>query len=202
MTRSGERKARGPGRRPGAPDTRGAIVAVARESFATRGYDSTTLRGVAREAGVDPALLHHYFAGKHDLFLQAMDVPFDPSELVETVFTGDPEGMGERLTRAFLHLWEQPETRTRLVGFVRAVIGSESSAAMLREAFSTFLFEQAAAHLTAPDVRLRLNAVASQLVGLALARYVVRFEPMASADVDDLVRLVGPNLQRYLTGDL
>lgn len=175
---------------------------MARESFATRGYDATTLRGVAREAGVDPALLHHYFKGKHDLFLQAMDVPFDPGELVSTVFSGDPEGMGERLVRAFLHLWEQPATQTRLIGFVRAMTASESAAAMLREAFTTILFERAAANLSAPDVRLRLNAVASQLVGLAIARYIVRFEPLASADVDELVRLVGPNLQRYLTGEL
>lgn len=191
---------RGPGRRPGTPDTRGAILEAARHMFAERGYDATTLRGVARAAGVDPALVHHYFDGKHQLFVAATGIPVDPDLLVGAALDGDVDGMGERMLRTFLGVWESTDNRTRLMGFVRSVTTNEAAAAMLREAFARILFDRVAPRLSGPDVRLRLTAVMSQLVGLVMARYVVRIEPLASAGVDELVPVFAPTLQRYLTG--
>jgi AcrR family transcriptional regulator len=191
---------RGPGRRPGTPDTRGAILDAARRLFAERGYDATTLRGIAREAGVDPALVHHYFDGKHELFVQALGMPVDPERLVAAALDGDLAEMGERMLRAFLGLWESADNRTRLMGFVRSVTTNEAAAAIMREAFGRILFDRVAPHLSGPDVRLRLTAAMSQLVGLAMARYVVALEPLASADVDELVPVFAPTLQRYLAG--
>lgn len=198
----GEPTSRRSGRRPGAPDTRGAILAVARESFATRGYDATTIRGVAREAGVDPALVHHYFAGKHELFVRALGIPFDPELVVATALDGDVTDMGERLLRTFLGVWETPDNRARLTAFVRAVTANDQAAAMLRETFVSMLYERVAPHLDQSNARLRLNAVGSQIIGLAMVRYILRFEPMASADVEEVVRMVAPNIQRYLTGEI
>lgn len=201
MTKRRGTRGRPAGRRPGGQDTRGTILAAARASFAARGYDATTMRGVARDAGVDPALVHHYFAGKHDLFVRSLDIPIDPDLLLSRVLDGGVDDLGERLLRTFLQAWEDPDVHARLIGFVRAVTGSEEGAAMMREAFATILYQRIGPYLDVPDPSLRLNAVASQLVGLAMVRYVVRLEPMASAEVDDLVRLVAPNVQRYLTGD-
>ncbi|HEX6447706.1 MAG TPA: TetR family transcriptional regulator [Streptosporangiales bacterium] len=191
---------RGPGRRPGTPDTRGAILDAARRLFADRGYDATTLRGVAREAGVDPALVHHYFDGKHQLFVAATGIPVDPDLMVSAALDGDFAGMGERMLRTFLGLWESGDNRTRLMGFVRSVTTNEAAAAMMREAFGHILFDRVAPRLSGPDVGLRLTAAMSQLVGLAMARYVVAIEPLASADLDELVPVFAPTLQRYLTG--
>ncbi|MQA78388.1 MAG: TetR family transcriptional regulator [Streptosporangiales bacterium] len=202
MTRQGGRAARGPGRRPGAPDTRGSILDVARQSFADHGYDATTLRGVARAAGVDPALVHHYFAGKHQLFLAAMDLSVDPEVLVSQVLDGDLADIGDRLVRTFLGVWGQPAHRARLTAMVRATASSENVSGLMREALTHLIFDRIAARLDRPDTALRVSAVASQLMGLAMARYVVRIEPLASLDDDAVVRLVGPTIQRYLTADL
>lgn len=191
---------RGPGRRPGAPDTRGAILDAARRLFAERGYDATTLRGIARAAGVDPALVHHYFDGKHELFVAATGIPVDPDLMVSAALDGDLDGMGERMLRTFLGLWESADDRTRLLGFVRSVTTNEAAAGMLREAFGRVLVDRVAPRLSGPDVRLRVAAAMSQLVGLVMARYVVAIEPLASADLDDLVPVFAPTLQRYLTG--
>lgn len=188
------------GRRPGGPDTRGAILAAARESFAHQGYDATTIRGVARSADVDPALVHHYFAGKHDLFVHALDIPVDPEVMVSAVLDGGDDDMGERLLRQFLQVWEHPQSRASLTGFIRALMSNAEVAAMMREAFAAILFERIGPRLDVPDARLRMTGVASQLAGLAMVRYIVELEPLASASVDEVVDLVAPNLQRYLTG--
>ena len=96
------------GRRPGGPDTRGQILAAARKSFADKGFGGTTIRAVAAEAGVDPALVHHYFGSKDDLFLAALEIPVDPRALVPAVFEAGVDGGGERLLRLFLSVWDDP----------------------------------------------------------------------------------------------
>ena len=128
-----EDAARQRGRRPGGPDTRAAIVDAARSSFAANGYDKASLRGIARDAGVDPALVHHYFDGKAALFAETMAVPVNPSELIERVLDGDRERLGWRLVDTFLTVWEPPERRDGLVALVRSSLTSEEAARMLRE---------------------------------------------------------------------
>lgn len=189
---------RGAGRRPGSPDTRGEIVAAARREFAAKGFDKTSLRGVARSAGVDPALVHHYFAGKEDLFLAAMELPFDPRTVLPPVLQGPTDGVGERLVRTLLALWDDPSLRPRLLSVVRSALASEESAHLLRDGFLRMVIEQIATLPGMVDPERRGALTGSQMVGLLVVRYVVELEPVASMSADEVARLVGPSVQRYL----
>lgn len=192
---------RGPGRRPGAADTRGEIVEAARAEFAERGYEGATIRGIARAAGVDAALVHHYFGGKEQVFVAAMELPFDPSTALPGVLAGEEAQLGERFTRFFLSIWSSADSRAPFLALLRSASTSESAAAMLRAFVEQALLGRVVAHLPpAPDRALRMTLAASQLLGMALMRYVVRVEPLASASEDEVVALVAPAIQRYLVG--
>ncbi|MGI8613064.1 MAG: TetR family transcriptional regulator [Nocardioidaceae bacterium] len=187
------------GRRPGTPDTRGDIVEAARRSFAEHGYDRTSMRAVARAAGVDPALVHHYFAGKEDLFLAAMEMPFDPRELLPPVLTGRPDELGERLVRVVLEVWDGP-ARPQLLGVMRAGLATESASSLLRDGLLRLILAQIAAVPGIDEPSRRASLVAAQVVGLLVTRYVVPVEPLASMPADQVAALVGPTLQRYVYG--
>jgi AcrR family transcriptional regulator len=186
------------GRRPGHSGTREKILGAARANFARQGYDRTTVRMVARSARVDPKLVLHFFGSKHDLFVAAMSLPLDPSRFIDQVTAPGLAGMGERVVGTFIAVWDSPEGR-HLVGLLRSVVGHEGAAAMMREFFTHAVLGRLAATLEMDDPRRRATLVASQLFGLAFARYVLRLEPLASASPDDLARWVGPTVQRYLT---
>ncbi|GAA5031344.1 TetR family transcriptional regulator [Terrabacter aeriphilus] len=190
--------ARGRGRRPGGVDTRAAIVEAARKSFAAKGYDKSSLRGIAREAGVDPALVHHYFDGKAALFAETMAVPVNPVELIERVLEGGHERLGWRLVETFLTVWEPPESRESLVALVRSATTSEEAARMLREFLGREVFGRLAAAAGAEDAQLRGALAASQMIGVVMARYVVRVPGLAEATRAELVERLGPVLQGYL----
>jgi AcrR family transcriptional regulator len=192
------RTKRGPGRRPGSPDTRGEILEAARREFGAQGYDRTSMRAVARAAGVDPALVHHYFAGKEDLLLAAMEVPFDPRTLLASVLEGPRDQTGERLVWAVLGEWDDPERQPRLLAVIRTAIASEASSHLLRDGFLRLILDQIASIPDVDDASRRGNLVASQIVGLIMARYVVGIEPLASMPADEVSASIGPTLQRYL----
>jgi AcrR family transcriptional regulator len=194
MEEAAERR---PGRRPGPSDTRVEILRVARELFAERGYDRTSVRAIARGAGVDPALVHHFYGTKEGLFVAAVEFPFDPAQMIPQIIDGPPDAVGERLARAFFSLWEDPRIQMRLVGLFRTAMTSATGAAMLREFLGSALLARIADSLGV--ARVRVGAAASQMIGVAMLRYVVGVEPMAAASVDELVGLVAPTLQRYLT---
>ena len=189
------------GRRPGAPDTRGRILEAARESFAERGFRATTIRGVAAAAGVDAALVHHYFGSKDDLFLAALQVPVDPRAVLPVVFAPGVEGAGARLLTAVLGVWDQPEGRRQLVSVLRASLG-DSGSTLLRDGFLRLVEQGLGELLPGPDPHLRAQLVATQMLGLLLARYVLVLEPLASLPRSAVVDLVAPNIQRYLDGPL
>jgi AcrR family transcriptional regulator len=191
----------GRGRRPGGPDTRGEILAAARESFAHKGFGGTTMRAVAAAAGVDASLVHHYFGSKDDLFLAALEVPVDPRGIVPMVFAVGVDGAGERLLRVFLSVWEDPEARLPLVAQVRASLGEQGPVNLLREGMLRMIFGPLRSQLAGEDADQRAQLVASQLIGLAVGRYLLCLEPLASMTPDELVAWVAPNLQRYLDGD-
>jgi AcrR family transcriptional regulator len=191
----------GRGRRPGGPDTRGEILAAARESFAHKGFGGTTMRAVGAAAGVDASLVHHYFGSKDDLFLAALEVPVDPRGIVPTVFAAGVDGAGERLLRVFLSVWEDPDARLPLVAQVRASLGEQGPVNLLREGMLRMIFGPLRTQLAGEDVEQRAQLVASQLIGLAVGRYLLCFEPLASMTPDELVAWIAPNLQRYLDGD-
>jgi AcrR family transcriptional regulator len=190
---------RGPGRPADGGDRRTAILSAAREQFAATGYAAASVRGIARQAGVDPALVHHYFGTKEQVFVAAMQLPFQPGEMLPQVLAGDPEGLGERLVRLFLGAWDSPEFRAPMLGMLRSAMTGEQGAAMLREFVGTALIGRVA-EAVGPVDPLRVQAAAAQMVGVVMLRHVIRLEPLASASVDDVVALIAPAVQRHLVG--
>ena len=190
------------GRRKGNPGTREAILAAARDAFAERGYDKATIRQIAAGAVVDPALVHHYFGTKEQLFLATVQVPINPEEFIPKIFEQGIDGVGERLVRTFLSVWDSPVGSTA-AALLRSAVQHEWSARMLREFLVTQILRRAAPLLGRPkDGGLRASLVASQMVGLAMARYILKLEPLASTPPEVVVAAVAPNVQRYITGDL
>jgi AcrR family transcriptional regulator len=190
------------GRRPGTSGTREAILAAARRQFAERGYDRTSLRGIAAEAGVDPGLVSHFFGSKQRLFVEVVEFPFDPAEVLPRVFAGDRATIGTRLAKVIVSLLENPDSRARIIGVVRAAASEPEAARMVRDLLMREIWAPAAELLGADDAELRMNLVGSQVVGLVMARYVVGAEPLASLPPEALVDAVGPTLQRYLAEPL
>jgi AcrR family transcriptional regulator len=193
---------RGRGRRPGGPDTRGEILAAARRSFAEKGFGGTTIRAVAGEAGVDPALVHHYFGAKDDLFLAALQIPIDPRALVPTIFAPGVEGAGERLLRVFFSVWDDPHTRLPLIALVRASLLQETPESLLQQGILRMLLTPMRAALAPDEADRRVELVVSQMVGLVVTRYLIALEPLASMPAEELIAAVAPTLQRYLDGPL
>jgi AcrR family transcriptional regulator len=189
------------GRRPAGQDTRTALLDAARAVFAENGYERATVRTIAARAGVDAAMVNHWFGGKEGLFAQAvLQLPFSPMELVEALRDGPDEQFGERIVRTFVTRWDGAGG-TVFRALIRSVADREEAAAVLHDFFGKF-FAELIGGLGSDRVQLRVTLCASQVVGLGMVRYIVQFEPMASADVETLVAAVAPNLQRYLTGEI
>jgi AcrR family transcriptional regulator len=186
------------GRRVAGGDTRAAILDAARTRFADTGYAATTLRALARDAGVDPALILHHFGSKEALFRVAMHFPIDPAAIAALIEDPERDELGMRLTLYFLDLWEREPTRASLLTMLRSALTHDAATEMLRGFITEALIRRVAAGLALPDAELRATLVGSQLVGLALARYLLRIEPLASADAATVARWVAPTLQRYL----
>ncbi|WP_405062424.1 TetR family transcriptional regulator [Kribbella sp. NBC_01505] len=192
--------ARGPGRRPGGPDTRGEILGAARKSFADKGFTATSIRAVAREAGVDAALVHHYFASKDELFIEAMALPVDPREIAAEVLGGPRDDIGRRIATVFLGVWESPDGQQRMRAIFRSMVGSEEVARVMREGITQLILQPVSKALDVPDAAIRVSLVASQLIGLAMVRYLIELEPIASVDQQILIDRLAPVLQHHLTG--
>lgn len=189
------------GRRPGSSDTRAAILAAARELFAGHGFAGTTIRAVAAAAGVDAALVHHYFGTKDDLFMAALDIPVDPRELLAPVVAQGPDGAAERFLAVFLSVWDDPEVQPALLAVARAVM-DPSAHRMLSQGFLPVVIVPLGQALGIDHPEHRMPLVASQVIGLILLRYVLRVEPLASMEPERLVATYAPTIQRYLTGPL
>lgn len=181
------------------PGARDRILDAARAEFAARGYDRTSIRGIAKAAGVDPALVHHYFGTKEQVFTAAIEVAFEPALSVPDVLSQGPEQAGARLARYFFGVWENPVSRAPLLATVRSAMTNDTAAALLRGFVLRRLLERVAAELDVPDANFRAELAASQLVGIAMLRYVVKVEPLATVDVEQVITMVAPTLQRYLT---
>jgi AcrR family transcriptional regulator len=184
------------GRRPGASGSREQILAAARSHFAAEGYDGATIRGIAGAAGVDPALVLHYFDSKERLFIAAMEFPADPAEFVPQLIAPGTEGLGERVATFLLDLWEGPGGRP-FIALLRSAAANEQAAQMLRQFIEREVLGRVAASLELDQPKLRAALAGSHLVGLALMRYIIKLEPIASADRRVLAREVGAAIQRY-----
>jgi AcrR family transcriptional regulator len=191
------------GRRPlGSPDARQAVQDAARELFSERGFERTTMRAVAARAGVDPALIYHYFGDKDGLLFAALQPPADAA----SVFAGlaaAADRTGEELVRRLIGLWEErPEVREQMVAILRTGLSHDRAGRLLRDILSSFILA-ALGDVLADDRReLRVALIGSHIGGLMLARYVLEVPGAAAASPEDLVQAVGPTVQRYLTGDI
>jgi AcrR family transcriptional regulator len=186
------------GRRPGDSGAREDIAAAAERLFSERGFDRTTLRAVAAEAGVDPALITHYFGSKQRLFVEVTQLPLDPELVVAQVLEGPREDAGRRLAHLVLAVLESPEGRARVTGLVRSAASEPEAAALLRQLLETRLVGPLAAALGSDRAELRATLVGSQMMGLVMARYVIGVQPLASTDAREVAAIVAPVLQHYL----
>ncbi|MEU1213543.1 TetR family transcriptional regulator [Streptomyces sp. NPDC005791] len=180
------------------PDTRTRILEAARTEFAERGYDKTSVRGIARAAEVDAALVHHYFGTKDEVFAAAVELSFEPALVIPEVLGGPSEDLGERMARYFIGVWENPVSRAPLLAVLRSALTHEAAAKVLRTFVLRRMLERIATQLDVPDPAFRVELAASHLLGIALLRYVVQAEPLASADPEEIIATVAPTLQRYL----
>lgn len=186
------------GRRPGNSGSREHILDAARTLFAARGYDAASIRGIAAEAGVDPALVMHFFGNKEGVFIAAMELPYAPSQVLPGLIAGDPDRTGERLVGFFVATWDGTATRSPLIAMIRSATSNEQAAGLLREFLERELFAPLSRAIGGDDAPLRATLVGAQMIGLVMARYVVRIEPLVSAPAEDLVAIVGPAVQRLL----
>ena len=190
------------GRRPGRSDTRDTILAVARARFAAVGFDKTSVRAIAAEAGVDSALVHHYFGTKRALFLASIALPTNPEDVLRPVLAVDNEHLGEALITAILAVWESTSGEAVVAAFRSMIAGGDTS--LLGTFLMQIVLKDIAARVDEPagSAQLRVNLVASQMVGLLLTRHILKLEPLASTPAEQIVASVAPTLQRYLTGSI
>jgi AcrR family transcriptional regulator len=201
---------RAAGRRPGDSGTRAAIGEAARAQFADFGYHGATIRGIAAAADVDPALIHHYYGTKEALFADAMRLPAVPSELLAAAIANRPDDsdLGAHMVRTALTVWESAGVKDTFVGLLKSAVTSEQASIMLREFIAdTILTTVAKAtgldkQWSPAEAKFRATLVATQMLGLALTRLVLRLPGVADVSVDELATAVGPTVDRYLTGDI
>lgn len=188
------------GRRPGNPDTRNVLLQTARRLFAEAGYSHTSVRDIAAAAGVDPAMIRHYFGSKAELFRATMGWPFDPGQVAAQITSGDRGDIGTRLTKVFLGAWDQPETRAPLLAILRGAATHEESATLVRQFIESQLYSEIAAVLEDPKAELRVDLAMGQLLGIAYLRHVLCIEPIASTPTEELVTRVAPVISAYFDG--
>ena len=186
------------GRRPGKSDTRDQILLTARRLFSQRGYEKTSLRDIATDARVDPALIRHYFGTKDELFRTTVGWPFDPQHIAVQIIEGDRDELGRRLSQLFFQLWEQPDTRASLLAVLRGAATHDESATLVRQFIQDRLYQRIAAVLPRPDAQLGIDLAMAQLLGIAYLRYILQVEPLASTPVAELATRVTPVLDTHL----
>ena len=179
-------------------DPRAVLLDAARSAFASSGYARTTMKGVAAAAGVAPEVLRRYYDSKGDLFAAALKLPTDPSTAVPALLAPGIEGLGDRLVRFMLTTLDDPQTRTDLLGMLKAGGSAYSSTRALQEYIESTVVDRVVASVGVPDARMRVALISSYLMGIAIGRYVARIEPLASASDEHVVRMVGPVVQSLL----
>jgi AcrR family transcriptional regulator len=191
-----------PGRPPGTSDTRERILASARELFARNGFDRTSIRAVAASAGVDPALVHHYYGTKTQLFAAAVHIPIDPMQVIGPLRTTPVDELGYKLPSLLLALWDS-ELGSAFIATLRSILAGDE-VSLIRSFLQEVITREVGSRVDDPPGSgpIRVQFAASQMVGVAMARYILEFEPFKSLPAEQIVETIAPNLQRYLTGDL
>jgi AcrR family transcriptional regulator len=200
MAESSTRSRRGRGRRPAGEDTRTALLDAAREVFGEQGFERATVRQIAARAGVDAAMVNHWFGGKQGLFTATIQPPAELLEQVERIRLGDRDELPENLLRAFVQAWDANSSQFRAI--VHSVSSQELAADMLRDVLTRLVFARIVDAAGSDRPELRAALCATQVIGLGMLRYVLRLQPLADLSCDEVVAAVAPTMHRYLTGPL
>jgi AcrR family transcriptional regulator len=189
------------GRRPGNQDTRGQIITAARRAFAAKGFAGASMRAIAADAGVDAALIHHYFESKQQLFLATVALPSGLPQLLSQVAAGDRSDLGERIVRTVLGVWDS-ELQTSLVAAIRTGLTDPALTRSVGEFLALEVIGQVLHRDDLPpeEANRRGGLVASQVLGLVIGRYVLRLPVLVDRKTEDLVSEIGPTVQRYVDG--
>lgn len=189
------------GRRQGEPVSRDVVLGAAKRRFAEQGYEKTTLRAIARDAHVDPSMVLYLFGSKAELFRESMRLIIDPDVLVAAM-TGGGDDVGTRMVRAYLQIWEEPDTAASMVAMLQSATSNPDAHEAFRGFMQSYVLTAVAGALGGGEqARLRAMLAATNLVGTAVLRYVMRVPPLADLSVDEVVALISPSVQRYLTAD-
>ncbi|MEV6639091.1 TetR family transcriptional regulator [Amycolatopsis sp. NPDC051371] len=188
-----------PGRWRSGAESKQRILRTARELFDEHGYGATTVRAIATAAGVDPAMVFYFFGTKQDLFAAVAGMSGTVPPAIDSIFAGGLDTIGERIVRTLVENLDKSD-RTPLVMLTRSAPTNPQSEALLREFIDREITDRIAAMLGTPDAALRAAMVNVQILGLTVARYIMRIEPIASSSVDELVDRFGPLVQHCLTG--
>jgi AcrR family transcriptional regulator len=191
------------GRRPGNQDTRGEILTAARHAFAAKGFAGASIRGIAADAGVDAALVHHYFETKEQLFLATVDIPIALTDLLDHVTASGLDGLGDRLIRTILGVWDS-DLQPSLVAAIRTALTDPGLTRSISEFLTLEVISRILKTLDLPEAEAsrRAGLVASQVLGVIMGRYVLKLPPLVAQSSDDVARAIGPTLQHYLSDDL
>ena len=191
-----------PGRPPGTSDTRDRILVNARELFARNGIGNTSIRSIASAAEVDAALVHHYFGTKEQLFAAAVQIPIDPMQVLGPMRETAVEELGLMLPSLLLPLWDS-EIGSGLIATLRSLLAGDD-VRLIRSFLQDIITVEVGSRVDEPpgSGATRVQFVASQLVGVVMARYIIELEPFKSLPIQRIAETIAPNLQRYLTGDL
>jgi len=191
-----------PGRPPGTSDTRDRILTNAREMFARNGIGNTSIRSIATAAAVDPALVHHYFGTKEQLFAAAVHIPIDPMQVIGPLREVPVEHLGHVLPSLLLPLWDS-EMGSGFIATLRSMLAGDD-VSLIRSFLQDVITVEVGSRVDSPpgSGAVRVQFVATQLVGVVMARYILELEPFKSLPVQQIADTIAPNIQRYLTGDL
>ena len=176
--------------------TRAQILAAARQLFAQQGYDATTIRDVAAQASIDPAMVIRYFHSKEELFALAATIELK----LPPVGAIDPARIGDMLIRRFLEVWEGAPDGRGMAILLRSASSNEFAANKMREVFNAQVRHAVASVGSPANAGLRAGLVSSQLLGLAMCRYILQLPPVVAMSPEEIIRDIGPTLQRYVTG--
>jgi AcrR family transcriptional regulator len=190
------------GRRPGKPDTKAEILEAARVEFAAGGYHGTSLRTIAARAGVDPSLVIHYFGSREQLFIDSLDLPVNPAEVLQPVLASGTDNLGVNLVTGLLASWDEAGDANQLVAVLRSATEDSPIHTTVSEFVHSTLVDVLSERLGGPEATLRAALITSQLLGLLMGRYVLRLRPLVDASVETLAALVGPVVDQYAIGEL
>jgi AcrR family transcriptional regulator len=187
------------GRRQGEPVSREAVLSAAKQRFAAEGYEKTTLRAIADDARVDPSMVLYLFGSKTELFRESLRLIIDPDALAAALTDGDGD-IGTRMVRTYLDIWEHPDTAASMVVMLASATSNSDAHEAFRGFMQSYVLRAVSGALGGGDLaRLRAMLAATNLVGTAILRYVMRVPPLADLPADDVVRLIAPSVTRYLT---